>query len=95
MVEEHVVVGPQTNDVLGGVRSVVWRVRDALTVCEALESYRLNVLRNRISLSDNGAYNEVLVDDNPVPAVVKIAISPAPASWTQTSASSRGLACTA
>jgi len=49
----------------------VRRVRDALTLCEALESDRLDVLRNRISLSDNGAYSEVLVDGNPVPAIVK------------------------
>ena len=59
MVEEHVVVGTQTKAVLGGVRFVVRRVRDALTFWEALESNRLDVFRNRISLLDNGAYSDV------------------------------------
>jgi len=36
VVEEHVVVRAQAKDVLGGVRAVVWHVRDALTLSEAL-----------------------------------------------------------
>jgi hypothetical protein len=52
-------------------REEVHRVRDALTLCEALEANRFDVLRNRISLSDNGAYKDVLVDGEPVPAIVK------------------------